>query len=266
MNGWLMILLGWLAAAAVFTVLWVIQKRSGNAGIVDVAWGMGVGLAGAFFCVFSFQGNATRRWIVAILVLAWAIRLSWHVLQRLRRMPEDGRYSELKASWGDQANQKMIRFYQFQAFAAILFAIPMLIAARNPSGIGILDFAGIAIWVIAIGGEALADLQLDKFRHDSTNKGKVCQDGLWKFSRHPNYFFEWLHWWSYVLLAISGPWGWVTIFAPLSMLYFILNVTGIPPTEKQALKSRGKHTVGTSKRPAPFSHGFQKRSPTKPAE
>ncbi len=240
MNGWSMMLLGWLVAAAVFTVLWVIQKRTGNAGIVDVAWAAGVGLAGAFFCVFSFQGNATRRWIVAILVLTWAIRLSWHILQRLRRMPEDGRYSELKASWGDQADQKMFWFYQFQAFAAILFAIPMLIAARNPAALGILDFVGIAVWLIAIGGEALADLQLDKFRHDSTNKGKVCRDGLWKFSRHPNYFFEWLHWWSYVLLAITGPWGWVTLFAPLSMWHFIVNVTGIPPTEKQALKSRGE--------------------------
>jgi steroid 5-alpha reductase family enzyme len=256
-----MILLGWLAAAAAFTVLWVIQKRTGNAGIVDVAWTAWVGLAGTFFCVFSFQGNATRRWIVALLVLTWAIRLGWHVLQRLRRMPEDGRYSELKASWGDQADQKMFRFYQFQAFAAILFAIPMLIAARNPSALGILDFIGIVIFLIAIGGEALADRQLDHFRQNPANKGKVCQDGLWKFSRHPNYFFEWMHWWSYVLLAITGPWGWVTILAPLSMWHFIVNVTGIPPTEKQALKSRGAAYRRYQQTTSAFFPWFPKSAP-----
>ena len=102
------------------------------------------------------------------------------------------------------------------------------------------DFVAIAVWVIAIAGESIADRQLDNFRNNPSNKGQVCKDGLWYYSRHPNYFFEWLHWWTYVLFAITYPLGWLSILAPALMLFFILKVTGIPPTEKQALKSRGE--------------------------
>ena len=116
----------------------------------------------------------------------------------------------------------------------------MLIGAQNESPIGWIDYLGIVVWCLAIAGESLADYQLHQFRQQENTRGQVCQTGLWYYSRHPNYFFEWLHWWSYVCLAITGSWGWLTIFAPLSMLYFILKVTGIPPTEKQALKSRGE--------------------------
>ena len=234
------VLIGWLATIVIFSGLWVLQRRTGDAGIVDVAWGTCVGLLAIFFCVTSTTGNATRRTIVATLAMLWAARLSWYVLQRCWKMPEDGRYQELKEQWGDETDARMFRFYQFQAAASVLFALPMLIAAWNDQPIGWLDFSAIALWMIAIGGETLADLQLDAFRHDPANQGKVCQTGLWKYSRHPNYFFEWLHWWSYVLLAITGSWGWLAVFAPMTMLFFILKVTGIPPTERQAIKSRGE--------------------------
>ena len=234
-----MILIGWISAIVVFSLLWRYQKKSGDAGIVDVAWGMSVGLLAMFFCWGAETGNVTRRWIVAALAMFWAIRLSYHVLQRLRKTSEDGRYVELKQQWGQNVDWKMFQFYQFQAFASVLFALPMLIAAFNPEPFGALDVAAILVWVIAIGGESLADFQLDQFRNNPANKGKVCKLGLWKFSRHPNYFFEWVHWWAYVLFAISYPIGWLTIVAPLSMLFFILKVTGIPPTERQAIKSRG---------------------------
>lgn len=235
----LSILVALVVSAIVFSLLWLLQKRTGDSGIVDVAWSLGVGISGAFFCMRA-TGDVARRWLVAVLVLMWAVRLSLHVYGRVHRMPEDGRYTELKEQWGDQTDWKMFRFYQFQAFAAVLFALPMLIAAYNGSPLGILDYIGVAIWVFALVGESIADMQLNRFRYNPQNKGKVCQDGLWKFSRHPNYFFEWLHWWSYVLLAITGSFGWLAIFAPLSMLFFILRVTGIPPTEKQAIKSRGE--------------------------
>jgi steroid 5-alpha reductase family enzyme len=235
-----MILIAWVAAIIAFSLLWLYQKKSGDAGIVDVGWGLSVGLLSSFFCWGATTGNLTRRGIVAVLAMAWAVRLSYHVFQRLQKHAEDGRYVELKQQWGNQVDRKMFQFYQFQALASVLFALPMLIAAFNPNPIGPLDVMAILLWIAAIGGESLADYQLDQFRNNPAYKGKVCQAGLWKYSRHPNYFFEWIHWWTYVLLAISYPFGWLNIIAPLSMLFFILKVTGIPPTERQAIKSRGE--------------------------
>ncbi len=239
MNPLLIILIALMSAFVGFSLLWVYQKRTGDAGIVDVAWSASVGIIAACFCLSAIGGNQTRRFLVAGLALLWAGRLSWHVYQRLQKHSEDGRYVEMKQKWGEQTDKKMFRFYQFQAFVAVLFALPMLIAAWNPTPFGILDVIGIAIWFLALAGEAIADRQLDSFRNNPSNKGQVCKRGRWRFSRHPNYFFEWIHWWSYVFLAISYPIGWFSIVAPFAMLFFILRVTGIPPTERQALKSRG---------------------------
>ena len=238
MNVLVLVLLAWLAAIAVFSAFWVVQKFTGDAGIVDVVWGASVGVLAIVFCVYG-SGDPTRRIVIAVLASVWAVRLSGYVLLRVLKMPEDGRYVELKQAWGEQVGWKMFRFYQLQAFAAVLFSLPMLIAAANSSPLGLLDYLGIIVWVVAIVGESIADRQLHRFRMKPENKGGVCRNGLWYYSRHPNYFFEWLHWWSYVLLAITGSFGWLAIIAPLAMLHFILNVTGIPPTEKQSLKSRG---------------------------
>lgn len=154
-------------------------------------------------------------------------------------MPEDGRYQTLKENWGSAAQFRMFWFYQLQAAGSLLFALPMLIAAGGTSPFGLVDSAGVLIWLVAIAGELTADRQLSRFRANPVHKGQVCREGLWNYSRHPNYFFEWLHWWAYVCLALSAPWGWLTLFGPILMLHFIINVTGIPPTEAQALKSRG---------------------------
>ncbi len=239
MNPWFMILLGWIFMALVMALLWLLQRRTGDAGIVDVAWGMGVGLLALFFAWGSDTGDLTRRFVIASLAMIWALRLSGYVLWRVFTMPEDGRYQTLKQNWGVAAQSKLFWFYQFQAIGSLLFALPMLIAARGTSPLGLFDVLGIGIWLIAIVGELIADWQLARFRANPDHQGQVCHAGFWNYSRHPNYFFEWLHWWTYVGLAITAPWGWLTIIGPMLMLHFILNVTGIPPTEAQALKSRG---------------------------
>jgi steroid 5-alpha reductase family enzyme len=239
MNVLLMILAGWAFMAIVMALLWLVQKRTGDAGIVDIAWGMGVAILAAFFCWMTDDGLVLRRVIIAVLTILWAIRLSGYVLIRVLRMPEDGRYKTLKENWGSSSQQNLFLFYQFQAFGSVLFALPMLIAAHNPEPFGLIDVLAILVWCIAIGGESIADRQLHRFRTDSDNRGKVCRNGLWGWSRHPNYFFEWVHWWTYVLFAILAPFGWLTVLFPMAMLYFILFKTGIPPTEQQSIKSRG---------------------------
>ncbi len=230
---------GWLVMIFTMWACWQYQRRHGDAGIVDVAWTYGVGALAVFFCVASWEGNPVRRAVVACLAAFWSLRLGSYVLRRVLTLPEDGRYQSMKAEWGAQAQQKLFWFYQFQAAGALLFAAPMLLAAQSAAPWGSWDGIGCGIWLVAVWGESLADRQLHRFRRQPQNRGQVCRDGLWRYSRHPNYFFEWLHWWAYVCFALVSPYGWITIYAPLTMLYFILKVTGIPPTEAQALKSRG---------------------------
>jgi steroid 5-alpha reductase family enzyme len=121
-----------------------------------------------------------------------------------------------------------------------MFALPMWAAAQSTTpAIAWHDWLGIGIWLLAFTGEVVSDRQLNRFRRDPANKGKVCQVGLWRYSRHPNYFFEWLHWWAYVLIGIASPWWWVTIAGVVVMYVFLTRVTGIPYTEQQAIRSRG---------------------------
>ena len=220
-------------------VLWLVQLRTSDAGIVDVAWGLGVGVLSLFFAWGVDSGDLTRRILIASLALIWALRLSLYILWRVLTAEEDGRYTTLKKDWGSKAQLKMFLFYQYQAIASLLFALPMLIASYSTEEIGVFDYLAVTVWLIAIVGESLSDYQLAKFRGNPVNQGQVCSQGLWRYSRHPNYFFEWLHWSTYVFLSIAAPWGWLTVLGPILMLYFILYVTGVPPTEKQALQSRG---------------------------
>jgi steroid 5-alpha reductase family enzyme len=220
-------------------VLWLIQQRRGNAGIVDVAWAFSTGALGALFALAA-DGAWTRRAVVAGLALAWGVRLGVHLWIRVAREAEDGRYRHLRERWGGAADTNLFVFFQVQAAWAVLFALPMLAAARNPGEWTLLDGAGVAIWAIGLIGEAVADRQLAAFRAVPANRGRVCRDGLWRWSRHPNYFFEWLHWWGYIVLAIGSPLWWVPLAGVIAMGFFITRVTGIPPTEAQAIRSRGE--------------------------
>lgn len=232
--------LTFLCLVIVMGALWLVQRRTGDAGIVDVAWGLGVGIAGSLFSLLVADGDFTRRIVIAALVMIWSIRLSGYILIRVIFMSEDGRYLSMKEASGANAQSMLFWFYQLQAVAAFLFALPMLLAGQNTQTFGtICDGAAIILFAASIIGESVADSQLHRFRNDPTRTGTVCKTGLWKYSRHPNYFFEWLHWWSYLLLSIGAAYGWLNIIAPLIMLIFILKITGIPPTEAQSLKSRG---------------------------
>jgi len=234
------VILGLLLISALMIGLWFVQRRTGNAGVVDVGWTLGIGILGVFFAATS-GGYPPRRVLVAVLIGIWSLRLAVHLLtDRIIGHPEEGRYRTLRAEWGEQANWRLFRFFQFQALAVVLFALPVLVVAHNQTpSMTAWDFFGLAIWVISAGCTALADRQLARFKRRPESRGKTCREGLWRYSRHPNYFFEWLHWWTYAAMAVGSAWWWVPVAAPLAMLYFLLKVTGIPPTEAQALASRG---------------------------
>lgn len=234
------VLAGWAVMAAAMTVLWFVQQARRDASIVDVGWTLGLGVLAVFYASVV-PGNASRQALVATLALVWSARLGFHLLHdRVIGKEEDGRYKKLRREWGAGAPARFFGFFQMQALACSLFSLPFLFAMLNPAPpLSAWDVAGLAVWAAAVIGEGVADGQLARFRTDPANRGRTCRAGLWGWSRHPNYFFEWLHWWAYVPLAAGSPLAWVNVAFPLLMLHFLFNVTGIPATEARALETRG---------------------------
>jgi steroid 5-alpha reductase family enzyme len=229
---------GLAVMVAVMAALWLLQRRTANAGWVDVGWSAGVGLVGVLAAALG-NGWVPRRLLAGAMIALWSARLALYILRRVLAEPEDGRYTRLRAEWGDAAQRRLFVFYQAQAVLAALFALPVWVIAADPRpGWGARELAAVVVWLVAVAGEGLADRQLARFRSHPANRGRTCTAGLWRYSRHPNYFFEWVHWWSYVVLAAGAPLWWLTLAGPALMLYFLLKVTGVPATEARALLSR----------------------------
>jgi steroid 5-alpha reductase family enzyme len=222
----------------IMTLGWRWQKRRSNAGIVDVLWSVGVGL-GAVLMALTGNGAVLPRALVAMLGSAWAARLALHLWRRVSHEDEDGRYRQLRRHWrGNQT--KFFLFFQFQAALVMLFSLPFAAVASNPDAqVTPSLWIGLAIWVIAIVGETVADRQLARFRKNPAHRGKTCREGLWRYSRHPNYFFEWLHWFAYVALAWGSPLAWLAWSGPIVMYIFLRWISGITFTEAQAVRNRG---------------------------
>jgi len=231
-----------LAAIMVFvmTLGWLWQRRHTNAGIVDVLWSVGLALAALLMAVTG-DGALAPRVLLGALGAVWALRLALHLWHRVSGEQEDGRYQHLRRHWVVGTQWKFFAFFQFQAFLVLLFALPFAAAARNPANSWTpMLVVALAIWIGSVSGESIADAQLARFRRDPANQGKVCNVGLWRYSRHPNYFFEWLHWFTYVALAWGSPIGALAWSGPVVMYVFLRWISGIPYTEAQSLRSRGE--------------------------
>uniref|UniRef100_Q07TW7 Uncharacterized protein n=1 Tax=Rhodopseudomonas palustris (strain BisA53) TaxID=316055 RepID=Q07TW7_RHOP5 len=234
-----------LSLCLLMACAWVIQQRTGNSGWVDTIWTFSLGLVGAGSALWPVAGEApnARQWLVAALVTVWAVRLGSHIASRTKGIIDDPRYAAYTKEWGADAPRKMFIFLQNQALGSIPLAFAIFVAARFPAdALRWQDFLGVAILAAAIVGEGIADAQLKAFRQNPANKGQVCDVGLWRWSRHPNYFFEWFGWLAYPVIALSldYPWGFATLLAPLFMYWILVHVTGVPPLEEQMLRSRGE--------------------------
>jgi steroid 5-alpha reductase family enzyme len=225
-------------AAIMMAFGWRWQRRRRNAGIVDVLWSAGLAVAAVLAGVLG-SGATAPRVLVALCGGLWGLRLAAHLWRRVRGESEDGRYRALREHWRDD-QRRFFGFFQLQAFLVALFAVPFVIAADNPSVRLLWLGAGATLWCLCIAGESLADRQLARFRADPTQRGRTCRAGLWRYSRHPNYFFEWLQWFSYVAFAVGAHQGWLALSGPLVMYVFLRYVSGIPYTEAQALRTRGE--------------------------
>lgn len=235
MTLWLLI---WVVSALTMALAWAVSMRVANVGYVDVVWAALMAVA-ALLAGALGEGAELHRGLAALFGALWGTRLCLHLLQRVLHEPEDGRYQALREQWqGSPA--RFFAFFQLQAVVVALFSLPFIAAAAH-HGRELDAWTAVAIltWVASVGGEAIADRQLARFRADPSNRGKTCRVGLWRWSRHPNYFFEWLHWFTYVFLAIGGHLFWLSLAGPVLMLLFLYRVSGIPWTEAQALRSRG---------------------------
>lgn len=226
---------------------WHIALHTGKSGWIDAIWTFATGLGGAVAAVLSFAdaGITTRQVLVAAMATLWSLRLGIYIVIRTAQGGEDPRYGQLREAWGNAYARRLFWFLQIQAVAALLLALSIMIAARNPApSLTIFDWLGLAILVLAIAGEGIADSQLATFRANPGNRGKVCQAGLWGASRHPNYFFEWFGWLGYAMIAIGPnhpyPWGWFALAGPLFMYWLLVHASGIPPLEAHMLRSRGR--------------------------
>ena len=232
----------WALAAALQLVLWLIQQRTHNAGIVDVGW------AGAFALVVALYAyratSPTAAWLpIALVVAAWSIRLTAYLVARgAASSPEEGRYVDLRARWAPHAARKFFIFFQAQAalvgILAIAFVVPF-VATPWDSG-GWLRALGVAIAATGVLGETIADAQLARWKRAHAGSVGVCDVGLLAYSRHPNYFFEWCVWIGHAVYGLAfGAWGLIGLLGQAIILGSILGVTGIPPTEAEAVRTKG---------------------------
>jgi steroid 5-alpha reductase family enzyme len=238
---WLLISLGAGIAFVLFTFTWLLSLRLNNFSFVDVTWSYALAFMAPIYAMLG-SGLPARKALAATMALAWSLRLGTYLFLRVKKHHphEDVRYQVLRQDWQSNLPRNFFFFFQAQALLIVLMSVPVLLACLNPApSLSSIELAGFLLWAVGLGGEALSDAQMARFKADSANRGKVCTIGLWRYSRHPNYFFESLVWWGFWLFACGSPWGWATVYAPAAILYFLLRVTGIPLTEECAVKSKG---------------------------
>lgn len=224
-----------------FAGLYLLARRLDNYGIVDIAWSYAFAALAIFYASFG-QGWPVRRALLAAMVCLWSCRLGTHLYLRVAKHHpnEDPRYARLRADWAATFPAKMFSFFQLQAVSVVALGAGYPFATHNGAPrLHAFEFAAVGLWLVAMTGEVMADVQLAAFKGDPANRGQVCDRGLWRYSRHPNYFFEWLIWVAYALFALASPCGWVGLIGPIGILYLLLGVTGIPMAEEQSLRSRG---------------------------
>jgi steroid 5-alpha reductase family enzyme len=216
------------------TLAWVIQLRTQNAGLVDAIWAWTLGFLAVFYAAVGSAPDSIRL-LLGLMGGLWGLRLGTHLFIRNHGKPEDWRYARFRKDWGAKANFNMFWFFQFQNIFTLLLSASAFIAiayrAETPSSLAVA--AAIVLWLMSVLGEGLADRQMEHFRANPGNKGRVCRDGFWRYSRHPNYFFECVHWLAYVPLALCAPYGWTVFAAPVVMAALLMKLSGVPLLEAE---------------------------------
>lgn len=259
MSQYLSIPLVSLAAVCfIMTLVYIWALKIKNNGIVDIFWAFNF-LVIAIITFYLANGFEPRKLIVFVLASLWSLRLGIYLLIRVggHLKEEEGRYKALRAEW---TNAKFFGFYMMQAVSNVFLSIPFFVTSLNTDPqLNILEYIGAPLWLLSIIGEGVSDWQLKHFKNNPANKGKVCQYGLWNYSRHPNYFFQLMIWVSVSIFSITSPYGWLSLLCPLSIGFLIFKVTGIPMTEEQAVRSKGEAYREYQRTTSAFVPWFKKK-------
>jgi len=240
MIDWTAFLNAGFALLVLAVVFWLVSLWRDDVSTVDSLWSL-MFLIVALVYAGTTNGGGPREYLVLAMVTLWALRLSAYITWRNHGQPEDYRYREIRTK-----NQPGFRFkslyivFIFQALLAWIISLPLAAAISGGGDLGIIDYAGIALWVVGMFFETVGDLQLYRFRKDPQNKGKVLDTGLWRYSRHPNYFGNFTIWWGFYLVALSAG-GWWTVVSPLLMTFLLLKVSGVALLEKDISGRRPKY-------------------------
>lgn len=213
-------------------LLWLLSLRLRNSSIVDIFWGTGFVILYWFWFALTPDGNPARKLLLGALVTIWGLRLSLHVLNRNRGKGEDFRYRK----WREENGARWWWWSFFQVFllqGVILWIVsaPLLAAQRSAAPLSLIDGLGALVWLFGFYFEAAGDAQLARFKADPANKGKVMQTGVWRYTRHPNYFGDAAQWWGFYLIAAAAG-GWWTVFSPALMTFLLVRVSGVALLEK----------------------------------
>lgn len=229
MNYYLTLALTILGHMTLWFIVSVIKKRN---DVADIAWGLGFLLLAWFS--FYLSGYSFKGLLVDGLVTVWGLRLAWHIYNRNKNKPEDPRYLEWRKTWKNFYFRSFLQVFMLQGIFLFIISLPVIYINHSVSrGFGILDIIGLLVWGVGFYFESTGDGQLKEFISNPNNKGKLMDRGLWKYSRHPNYFGEVTQWWGIFLIALSIPGSIFTIFGPLTITILILFVSGIPLLENK---------------------------------
>jgi len=229
-----------LIVLAYVTAVWILSIALRNASIIDIFWGLGFVLLTWVYFLLA-DGYDGRSILISVLVSVWGLRLSIHIARRNRGQPEDRRYARMRENAGAAFWwRSYITVFLLQG--ALLWAISMpLLAAQNaisPDGFRIWDFLALVVWEIGFLFEAGGDWQLARFKSDPANVGKVMDRGLWRFTRHPNYFGDATMWWAFFIIAAHTTDGWITVFSPIIMTFLLMRVSGVTMLERDLKRSK----------------------------
>lgn len=219
------------AVSSLWFGLAIVRKRN---DVADVAWGLGFIVTTLVTLLYNPGPVSLRGWLTVLLICVWGIRLAVHIAMRHQGKGEDARYQNWRRGWGKHALLfAYLQVFLLQGFLILIVAFPVTWTVMAPvTPFKMVDAIGIIIWITGFVFEAVGDYQLLTFKRNPENKGRIIQSGLWKYSRHPNYFGEVVLWWGIFCVAIGTPGGWVTIIGPLLITYLILFVSGVPMLEK----------------------------------
>ena len=254
MTGTMTALVGLGAILATLTLVWLLSLRLRDASIVDVCWGLGFVLVAWLYCLLSLT-MTPRSWLVAALITLWGARLSSHIFRRNHGKGEDPRYRAMRASHGQAFWwRSLLTVFWLQGAIMWFVALPLLVAVRatSPAALTVVDGLGVLLFAVGFGFEVVGDYQLERFGAEPSNRGKVLDRGLWRYTRHPNYFGDATLWWGLYAIAAATPGGWLTVLSPALMSFLLVRVSGVTLLEDGLKASKPGYRAYIARTPSFF--------------